>query len=148
MNSAITVYINSVVNEIFGKIEMKQIFANNEENPIELTIEIPIVKGMYLNQINCKYNSKQYFSKIYPKEKAEEKYTDAISEGNNAMYCKYDPENYSYFLNIGLLKPNSKIEFEFTFYYLVNSSNNNNYSFSLYKIYPNQYYDGRNSYSN
>lgn len=137
MNSTITVYINSTVNEIFGKIDMKQTFKNYKDNPIELSIEIPIIKGMYLNQIKCKFNNKEYFSKIYPKEKAEEKYTDAISEGNNAIYCKYDPENTSYILDIGYLEPNSEIEFESTFYYLVNSSNNL-YSFSLYKIYPSQ----------
>ena len=138
MNSTITVYINSNVNEIFGKIDMKQTFKNYKDNPIELSIEIPIIKGMYLNQIKCKFNNKEYFSKIYPKEKAEEKYTDALSEGNNAIYCKYDPENTSYILDIGYLEPNSEIEFESTFYYLVNSSNNL-YTFSLYKIYPSQY---------
>ena len=138
MNSIVTVYINSIVNEIFGKIDIKQTFKNYKDNPIELTIEIPIVKGMYLNQIKCKFNNKEYFSKIYPKEKAEEKYTDSISEGNNAFYCKYDPENTSYILNIGYLEPNLEIEFESTFYYLVNSYNNL-YNFPLYKIYPSQY---------
>ena len=138
MNSTITVYINSTVNEIFGKIDMNQTFKNYKDNPIELSIEIPIIKGMYLNQIKCKFNNKEYFSKIYPKEKAEEKYTDAISEGNNAIYCKYDPESTSYILDIGYLEPNSEIEFESSFYYLVNSSNNL-YTFSLYKIYPSQY---------
>ena len=92
---------------------------------------------MYLNKIKCKFNNKEYLSKIYPKEKAEEKYNDTLSEGNNAIYCKYDPETTSYILNIGYLEPNSIIEFKSTFYYLVNSSNNY-YSFSLYKIYPNK----------
>ena len=138
MNSTITVYINSSINEIFGKFEMKQTFKNDKENPIELNIEIPIAKGMYLNQIKYKFNGKEYISKIYPKEKAKEKYTDAISEGNNAIYCKYDEENSSYILKIGYLEPNSIIEFESIFYCLVNSFNNQ-YSFSLYKIYPNDY---------
>ena len=108
MNSTITVYINSIVNEIFLKVEMKQTFENDKNNPNELTIEIPIVKDMYLNQIKYKFNNKEYLSKIYPKEKAEEKYNHAISEGNNLIYCKYDPENNMYIMNIGYLEPNSK----------------------------------------
>ena len=44
MNSTITVYINSTVNEIFGKIDMNQTFKNYKDNPIELSIEIPIIK--------------------------------------------------------------------------------------------------------
>ena len=124
MNSINTVYINSIVNDIFGKFDMKQIFENNKDSPIELKIEIPIIKGMYLNEIKCKFNGKEYLSEIYPKQKTEEKYTDTLSEGNNAIYCKYDQENSSYLLNIGYLEPNSKIELESTFYFLVNSFNN------------------------
>ena len=69
MNSINTVYINSIVNDIFGKFDMKQTFENNKDSPIELKIEIPIIKGMYLNEIKCKFNGKEYLSEIYPKQK-------------------------------------------------------------------------------
>ena len=62
MNSINTVYINSIVNDIFGKFDMKQTFENNKDSPIELNIEIPIIKRMFLNEIKCKFNDKEYLS--------------------------------------------------------------------------------------
>ena len=134
-----TIYIYSFINEIFGKFELKQIFKNKENNPIELSIGIPVVEGMYLNKIKVKIDNKEYISEIYYKEKAKEKFSDSISEGNNAVYCFYDKDNSCYKIHISRLEENSIFEIESTFFYLV-SFRDNKYSFSLFKIYPSDYY--------
>ena len=80
-----TVYLHSKINEIFATTESIQYFTNILNNPIELTIYIPIIEEITLMKFVISINEKIIISKVLSKEKEKEKYTDAISSGNEGI---------------------------------------------------------------
>ena len=100
-----TVYITSKVNEIFASTELTQYFTNPLENSIELTIFFPIKEEINLSKFVVSMDDQIIVSKVMPKEKAEEKYNDAIASGNVGVISSYQEKQNVYSVNIGNLKP-------------------------------------------
>ena len=98
-----TVYLLSQVNEIFATTEVKQYFTNELENQIELIIVFPILNKLSLSKYVVILDDKIIISKVMPKEKAEEKYNDAIASGNVGFISRYEEENKSHSVYIGNL---------------------------------------------
>ena len=53
-------------------------------------------------------DGKKIISKVLSKEK--EKYTVSKEKGNKATMTSYDEDNTTYCINIGWIKPNTKLE--------------------------------------
>jgi hypothetical protein len=86
----VNVEIHSEVNELYSKTNVIQKFKNPESNPLELQIYVykkdDIIFSSFFAQIGDSIKVK---SKVIKKEKAEEKYNDAVSSGNEGyMFMK------------------------------------------------------------
>ena len=111
--SKINVEIESEVNEIFIKTKVTQEFRNNLKRPIELEVSIfngnsDLIFSSFTAQIG---DSKIVKSKIIKDEKAEEKYSDAISEGNAAIFAKKCLNGNKYIIHFGNIPSNEKVTF-------------------------------------
>jgi len=103
------IYLNSNINEVFASTELIQYFKNPLDSPIELQIQFPIKENINLSKFEITIKNKTIISKILSKEKAEEKYSDAIAQGNTAIISNYSKSFKSYNVNIGNLAPKESL---------------------------------------
>ena len=148
-NKEDTIYINSIVNEFYAKTEVTQYYKNNNNKPVELSIIYPLKKEINFKKFSININGKKSVSKIFEKEKVEEKYSDAIASGNVGIFSKYNKEDSnSYSITIGNIEPNALIELTSEFIQFI-TSNDMSFCFSVMTSYP-TFSDGisRNSLKN
>ena len=86
------ILIKSDVNEFYAITQVTQYYKNNNKVPVELSIIYPLRKEINFRKFTININGKKSISKIFPKEKAEEKYTDAMAGGNIGVLSKYVEE--------------------------------------------------------
>ena len=103
------IYLNSNINEVFASTELIQYFNNPLDSPIELQIQFPIKENINLSKFEITIKNKAIISKILSKEKAEEKYSDAIAQGSTAIISNYSKSFKSYNVNIGNLAPKESL---------------------------------------
>ena len=135
-NKEETIYIQSDVNEFYAITQITQYYKNNNNKPIELNIIYPLRKEINFRKFSIKINGKKSVSKIFEKEKANEKYSDAIASGNIGIISKYaeeDPNCYS--LNIGNIEPNAMVELTSEFIQFI-TSDDMSLCFSVMTNYP------------
>ena len=141
------VYLSSKVNEIFATTELIQYFTNPLNDPIELTISFPIKEEISLSKFVVSIGDKVIISKVMPKEKAKEKYTDAISSGNVGFFSEYEEDNKVYSVNIGNLKPKEQIKLNTVFIQMIESQDMS-YMFNIMEKYPSFYFKGSKKRNN
>ena len=130
------IYIKSEVNEFYAITELTQYYTNNNKAPIELNIIYPLKKEINFRKFTINVNGKKSISKIFSKEKAEEKYTDVIAGGNIGILSKYlEEEPNTYSLSIGNVAPDTTIELTSEFIQYINSDDMS-FCFSLMTNYP------------
>ena len=103
------IFFNANINEIFATTELIQEFQNPYKDAIELEILFPIHKSINLSKFEISMKEKKIVSKIMPKEKAEEKYSDTIARGNTGIKGQYSEDMKSYCVNIGNINSKEKI---------------------------------------
>jgi hypothetical protein len=87
ISPTVSLEIYSEINECFAKTIVTQKFINSSNTPLELQIYILKQKRVIFSSFNCKIGDSIIVkSKVIKKEKSEEKYEDAISSGNAAIY--------------------------------------------------------------
>ena len=131
-----TVYIKSYVNEISATSEVTQVYTNTLSKPIELSISFPIKHDTQLSKFKITLGKKTIVSKIFSQEKAQEKYTDSIANGNVGIYSSLKATNNEYEVVIGNLNPNETVILTSEFIQLV-SSYDMSYEYQLLQQYPN-----------
>ena len=106
-------YIYSKINELYAKIKINQKFLNLSKNPLELKIYINKRKGVIFSSFTAEIgDSIKVKSKVIKKEKAEEKYSDAISSGNAAIFVSEDPYDQNRIIvNMGNIPAYGKVVF-------------------------------------
>ena len=132
------VNIDSKVNEVFATTTVTQKILNNSDKPIELEAYIlkkldNIIFSSFYAQIG---NSTKVKSKVIKKEKAEEKYSDAISSGNASIFTAVDPnDKNNIIVHIGNLPPKQELIFTSEFIQFTESSNNS-FEYELFRNIP------------
>jgi len=131
-----TIEIDSKVNELFIKTSVTQTIENKSENPIELKIYVYKKESCIFSSFSAKIgDSVLVKSKVIIKEKAKEKYTDAISSGNAAIFVCDDPTNDNrIIINMGNIPAKEEITFISEFIQPTDSSNS--YEFELFRNLP------------
>ena len=130
------IFIKSDVNEFYAITQVTQYYKNNNKVPVELSIIYPLRKEINFRKFTININGKKSISKIFPKEKAEEKYTDAMAGGNIGVLSKYvEEEPNSYSINIGNVQPDSTVELTSEFIQFI-SSDDMSFCFSVMTNYP------------
>ena len=91
--------IETVLNEFYAKTNIIQYYKNYADKPIELILKYPYNPGVQFSKFTLEMGNKKVISKVIEREKAEEKYTDAIAKGNTGVISKIEDEYYE--VNIG-----------------------------------------------
>lgn len=99
-------------NEVYAKTIVNQEFFNYNEKPIEMEAHIQknsnnFIFSSFIIQIGESIKIK---SKVIKKSKAEEKYTDAIAQGNAAVFTELDKEG-NIIVHMGNIPPKEKLIF-------------------------------------
>ena len=130
--------IKSNVNEFYATTQVTQYYMNYNDKPVELSISYPLKKEIIFKKFTIKINDKKACSKILDKEKATEKYTDAMAEGNVGIYSKYSEKEKpnSYSINIGNIEPYALVELTSEFIQFI-TSDDMSYCFTVMTKYPN-----------
>jgi len=135
-NKEETIYIQSSVNEFFAKIKVVQYYKNNNNKPVELTVIYPLRKEINFKKLNIDINGKKSYSRIFEKEKAEDKFSDAMASGNVGIISKYaeeDPNSYS--ITIANVAPDAMIELTSEFIQFI-TSDDMSLCYSVMTNYP------------
>ena len=128
--------IKSEVNEFYAITEVTQYYKNNNKAPVELSIIYPLKREINFRKFTINVNGKKSISKIFPKEKAKEKYTDVISGGNIGILSKYaEEEPNTYSINIGNVAPDTTVELTSEFIQFI-TSYDMSFCFSVMTNYP------------
>ena len=136
-NKEETIYIESTVNEFYAITKVKQYYKNNNNKPVELNVIYPLKREINFKKFSIDINGKKAYSRIFDKEKAEEKYSDAIASGNIGIMSNYvEKESNSYCFTIGNVEPNSMIELTSEFIQFI-TSDDMSYCYSVMTNYPN-----------
>ena len=137
------IFFNANINEIFASTELIQEFQNPFEDDIELEILFPINKNINLSKFEISMKKKKIVSKIMPKEKAEEKYSDAIAKGNTGIKGQYSEDMKSYCVNIGNLNSKEKITLK-TIYNQPITSYDMSYEYIIMNNFPSFNFNSKN----
>ena len=78
--------ITSKINEIYAITTINRKFKNFKDYPIEIEIVYPISYFDYLSKFYVTLGNKIILSRLLSKDKAEEKYSDAIASNNTTVY--------------------------------------------------------------
>ena len=129
-------YIYSKINELYAKIKINQKFLNLSKNPLELKIYINKRKGVIFSSFTAEIgDSIKVKSKVIKKEKAEEKYSDAISSGNAAIFVSEDPYDQNRIIvNMGNIPAYGKVVFTSEFIQYTDYSKK--YEFEMFRNIP------------
>ena len=135
-NKEENIFIKSDVNEFYAITQVTQYYKNNNKVPVELNIIYPLKREINFRKFTVNINGKKSISKIFPKEKAEEKYTDSMAGGNIGILSKYaEEEPNSYSINIGNVAPDVTVELTSEFIQFI-SSDDMSFCFSVMTNYP------------
>ena len=134
-----TIYITSKVNEVFASTQIIQYFINHLDESIELSISFPIIDEISLSKFFISIGEKVIISKIMEKETAEEKYKEALEEGNTGFISMYDEGKVNYIVNIGNIKPKQKVILN-SFFIQTIGSQDMSYEFIIMEKYPTFHY--------
>ena len=131
----VNVEIHSQVNELFSKTKVIQKFRNPDDNPLELKVYVyknnMIIFSSFTAQIGDSIKVK---SKVILKEKAEEKFSDAIASGNAAINVYEDSYNNRLVLNMGNIPPKEEMILICEFIQL--TENSESYEFEFFRNLP------------
>ena len=131
----VNIEINTEVSEIFAKTIVTQKFKNPTSNPLELKIYVYKIENIIFSSFSAQIgDSIKVKSKVIKKEKAKEKYNDAISSGNAAITVNEDEYINRLVIDMGNIPPNEEVTFISEFIQLTETSKT--YEFELFRNLP------------
>ena len=102
------VNINAELNEFYSKTEITQYYFNNYNNPVELILKLPDNPSIQFFKFTLDINGKKVISKVLDKEKAQEKYNDAIASWKTGAISS--KEDKYLVVNLGNIEPKSSVK--------------------------------------
>ena len=129
-----SVKIHSQINEAMILSEVTQYFKNNSKSPIELSIGLPDLTNCTITKFEMLLDQQKIVSIILEKEKAEEKYSYAISSGNTG-FISYSNDNKT-IVSLGNIPSQKEIELK-SYYFGNLICNDLSYQATFPTIFPN-----------
>ena len=102
------VKIDVELNEFYAKTEVTQYYINHSNNPVELVLKFPYDSSVQFSKFTLDINGKKVNSKVIEKEKAKEKFNDALASGNTGAISSQ--KNNHIEVNIGNIFPKSIVK--------------------------------------
>lgn len=105
-----TVNMETELNEFCAKTNITQYYVNYLNEPIELVLYFPYNSNIQFSKFTLEMNNKTVISKVIEKEKAKEKFNDAIASGNVGAMASQDDKDQNIKVNIGNIPKNSIVK--------------------------------------
>ncbi len=102
-----TVDVQAKLRGLFAEVNLTQVYRNLEENNIEAIYTFPLPLDAVLLELTVELNGNQLQGVVQPKRQAEERYEDAIEEGDSAILLRQvEPGIFTF--NVGNLHSQEK----------------------------------------
>ena len=109
-----SVNVEAVLEDLLCKVTVQQTYRNLEDVNIEAVYTFPLALNAVLLDLNIKTESRELKGVVAGRAEAEDRYEDAITEGDTAiMLEQVEPGLYT--MNVGNLQPEEKIEISITY---------------------------------
>ena len=128
-----TVHINTELNEFYAKTNITQYYINESDRVIELILKFPLNSKIQFSKFILELNGKKIESRIIEKEKAKEKYSDAIASGNTGIISTKEKKFIK--VNIGNINPRDKVKLTTEFIQFI-TSEDMSYCYETMSKYP------------
>ncbi len=92
------------VHELLAVVRVRQRYRNRERKPIEAVASFPVPKSAVLLDVQAEIAGRRFTGAVLARDKAEERYEEAIAEGDAALLLE-ELEPGAYALHLGNLKP-------------------------------------------
>ena len=127
------VYIDTELNEFYAKTNVTQYYVNKTKSTIELVVKFPQNPKVQFSKFDLELNGKKVTSKILEKEKAKEKYNDAIASGNVGIISSIEDKFIK--VKIGNIAPFGVVKLTTEFIQFI-TSEDMSYCFETLRNYP------------
>jgi len=127
------VNIDVELNEFYSTTNITQYYFNHHNKSVELILKFPHDSSIQFSKFTLHINGKIVISKVLEKEKAKEKYNDAIASGNAGAISSQ--ENNFIVVNIGNIQPNCFVKLTTEFIQFLKSEDMS-YCYSTIKNFP------------
>ena len=127
------VNIDVELNEFYSTTNITQYYYNHHNKSVELILKFPHDSSIQFSKFTLLINGKIVISKVLEKEKAKEKYNDAIASGNAGAISSQ--ENNFIVVNIGNIQPNCFVKLTTEFIQFLKSEDMS-YCYSTIKNFP------------
>ena len=108
------VNVEAEIENLLCRVTVKQSYRNLEKINIEAVYTFPLPLGAVLLDMTIKTKTKKLNGVVVKKSEAEERYEDAITDGDTAiMLEQVDPGLYT--MNVGNLQPEDTIDISFSY---------------------------------
>ena len=128
------VQVETELNEYYAKTNIIQYYVNKLDVPIELILKFPNNSKVQFSKFTLEMNNKTVISKVIEKEKAKEKYSDAIASGNVGALSS-EKDNFIK-VNIGNIPSKSIAKLTSEFIQFINTEDMS-YCYTCMKNFPN-----------
>lgn len=109
-----SVNVEAEIENLLCQVTVRQRYQNLEKVNIEAVYTFPLPLGAVLMDMTIKTRTKELKGVVVEKSEAEERYEDAITEGDTAiMLEQVDPGLYT--MNVGNLQPGEAIDISITY---------------------------------
>ena len=97
-----------------AKTQLTQVFVNTTANPLECKYEFPNDPETAIVDFKIKIGDEEIESKLMPKERASEKYSDSIAQGNSAFKLGNKENSSDLVLYLGMIQPSTSVQIVIT----------------------------------
>ena len=109
-----SVNVEAEIENLLCEVTIKQVYSNLEKVNIEAVYTFPLPLGAVLLDMTIKTKTKELRGVVIEKAEAEERYEDAVTDGDTAiMLEQVEPGLYT--MNAGNLQPEDTIEISITY---------------------------------
>lgn len=98
---------SSTIHESLSHVAITYNFVNPCPQPLELTFRLPKLESMIVSRLEISVGDQRVIeARVAERQKAEEKYDDAVAAGHTAVKMEESKKTESYELNLGNVQPN------------------------------------------
>lgn len=98
------VSLKAVLDDLLAQVEVRQVFANRDGEPIEAVYTFPVPRGATLLSFTAKLGERDLTGRILPAPQAENRYEEAVADGDAAILLR-EASPGLYTVNVGNLLP-------------------------------------------
>ena len=108
------VSLKAVLEDLLAQVEVRQVFVNREQAPIEAVYTFPVPRGSVLLSFTARLGERELTGRILPAPQAEADYEEAVTDGDAAILLQESSPGL-YTVNVGNLLPGEQAELNYRY---------------------------------